>query len=208
MECIKRLGDGDLSAIEELKEIAADFAVDSDGVFYGCIGAIDGLAIRIRCPSNVPDPGNYFCRKNFYALNVQAICDRQKRILWLSPGHQGSCHDSSAWSQTTLSDKLEEIKAILKEHDLFIVGDSAYPLSRYLQVPYPDALPGSQEDAFNFWLSNSRIQIECTFGEYIACFGLFWRSLKFDRERCCDIITAAAKLHNFLVDCREGDVGR
>jgi len=27
---------------------------------------------------------------------------------------------------------------------------------------------------------------------------------QFGTERCCDIITAAAKIHNFLVDCREG----
>jgi len=93
---IKILSDGDLTtALDELKEIGADFSVDSYGCFLGCIGAIDGLAIRIKCLSNVPDFGNYFCRKNFYALNVQAICDRKKRILWISAGHQGSTHDST-----------------------------------------------------------------------------------------------------------------
>ena len=83
-----RLKEGDSSALAELKMIANHFAVDSDGVFMGCIGAIDGLAVRILCPSGVADPGNYICRKCFYALNVQAICDRHKRILWISPGHQ------------------------------------------------------------------------------------------------------------------------
>ena len=85
---LQRLKDGDKSALDELKLIANHFAVDSDGVFMGCIGAIDGLAVRIRSPSNVADPSNYFCRKCFYALNVQAICDCLKRILWISPGHQ------------------------------------------------------------------------------------------------------------------------
>ena len=81
---LQKLNKGDLSALEKLKEISTDFAIDSNDSFEGCIGAIDGLAIRITCPSNVKDPSNYFCRKNFYALNVQAICDHQERIFWIS----------------------------------------------------------------------------------------------------------------------------
>lgn len=200
---LEGLNRGDADAIAKLKEMSSEFAADSDMCFWGCIGAIDGLAIRIRCPSNVSDPGNYFCRKNFYALNVQAICDRRKRILWISPGHHGSTHDSTAWQQTKLYDFLERIKDKLKENGFFIVGDSAYPLSTYMQVPYPNARPSTSQDSFNFWLSNSRIQIECTFGELIMRFGLFWRTLRFDLTVCLKIIRAASKLHNFLVDCRE-----
>lgn len=205
VEKLKKLSGGDESVVPDLERISSDFGADSGGVFIGCIGAIDGLAIRVKCPSSERDPGNYFSRKNFYALNVQAICDSQKRILWISPGHKGATHDSVAWKETKLHDLLNnELYDILKKHGFFIVGDSAYPLSPYLQVPYANAKPHSFEDAFNFWLSNSRIQIECTFGEFIARFGIFWRTLQFDLVRCCNVINAAAKLHNFLIDCREG----
>ena len=199
LEGLKR---GDEDAIRRLKEISSDFAVDSDHIFVGCIGAIDGIAIRIMSP-DVDDPGNYFCRKNFYALNAQAICDRQKRILWISPGHLGSSHDSTAFAETCLHDLLEEMKDKLKEHGFFFVGDSAYPLSVYMQVPFSNARPHTPQDAYNFWLSNSRIHIECTFGEFIMRFGLFWRTLRFDTMMCTKIIRAASKLHNFLIDCRE-----
>ena len=97
------------------------------------------------------------------------------------------------------------MKHILEFHGLFYVGDTAYPLSKSLLIPYSDTVSGSSEDAFNFWLSNSRIQIECSFGELVMRFGMFWRTLKFGPIRSCTIISAAAKLHNFLVDCREGD---
>ena len=65
---------------EVLHHLANQFAEKSNGVFFGPFGAIDGLAIRIRSPrlSEVPDPGNYYCRKGFYALNVQATCDKMK----------------------------------------------------------------------------------------------------------------------------------
>ena len=53
---LQGLKNGDAECIRKLKEMSVDFALDSNGSFSGCIGAIYGLAIRIRCPSNVQDP--------------------------------------------------------------------------------------------------------------------------------------------------------
>ena len=105
---LKEFEKGTVEATKKLSEMSDDFASESNGFFGGCIGALDGLAIRIVRPANVPDAGNYFCRKNFYAINVQAICDKKKRFTWVS-FHQGSAHDSFAWSQTQLRDLLERI---------------------------------------------------------------------------------------------------
>jgi hypothetical protein len=94
---------------EKLIDISNDFAEFSCGVFNGIIGAPDGIAIRINCPSaadGVPDPGNYWTRKQFYALNVQAICDSKKQFLWVSTGHQGTTHDSLAFDVTNLNRNL------------------------------------------------------------------------------------------------------
>ena len=155
-----------------LHKVSSGFGAASGDVFQGCFGAIDGLAIKIKCPpisETVPDPGNYFCRKGFYALNVQAIRDKSKRILWCSTGHKGATHDSVAYTETKLCMLLESLSAQLQEQGLFLVGDSAYPLLSYLMIPFPDAQSSTIEDAFNFWLSNSRIQIECAFGKLVLC---------------------------------------
>ena len=56
VDILRGLESGDADAIHRLREMSADFSADSNGTFMGCIGAIDGLAIRIRCPSNVNDP--------------------------------------------------------------------------------------------------------------------------------------------------------
>ena len=73
MSILKKLESGNdeekVEAAEALKKLSAEFGEDSMGVFNGCFGAIDGLAIRIECPRDVLDPGNYFSRKNFYALS-------------------------------------------------------------------------------------------------------------------------------------------
>ena len=193
---------------QALNTVAEGFSSASGGIFQKCIGALDGVAVKIKCPpvsELIGDPGNYFCRKGFYALNVQAICDKSRRVLWLSTGHKGSTHDSTAFMETQLFKILDEHSDWLNEKGYFLVGDSAFPLMGHLLVPHADAKPLSPEDAFNFWLSNSRIQIECTFGEVVMRWGILWRKLLFDIQDVGKVVTAAMLLHNFLIDERESN---
>jgi hypothetical protein len=194
---------------EALQQISLSFSDRSDGIINGCIGAIDGVAIRIRSPSilqdDVPDPGNYYCRKGFFALNVQAICDSQKRIIWLSSGHKGSTHDSFAFAETKMKKLLQQKQEYLFNNRLFIIGDSAYPLESYMIVPYNDTAPNSIEDGFNYYHSRTRIHIECAFGEIIMRWGIFWRKLLFNLKKNGPIINACCHLHNFLIDERNRD---
>ena len=171
---------------------------------------MDGVAIKIKCPATsdlIQDPGNYFCRKGFYALNVQAICDKSRRVLWMSSGHKGSTHDSTAFLETQLFKILDQNSDWLESKGYFIVGDSPYPLMGHLLVPYSDAKSLSAEDAFNFWLSNSRIHIECAFGELVMRWGILWRKLLFDIKEVGNVVRTAMLLHNFLVDERESRSG-
>lgn len=97
--------------VESLQNISREFSEFSDGIFSGIIGAVDGIAIRIQCPSasdGVSDPGNYWTRKQFYALNVQAICDSKKKFLWVSSGNQGSMHNLIAFENTKLNKLLRK----------------------------------------------------------------------------------------------------
>lgn len=189
-----------------LRKIAAGFAALSKGMLYGFIGMLDGLAVRIPrpCDPDIIDPGNYFCRKQFYALNAQALVDAHKRFLWASTVHQGSAHDSLAFSQTDLYKDLEKLAEWLFEKGFFIGGDSAYNLLSWLIIPYDNvSCTGDIKDVYNFWHSNGRIRVECAFGELIMCWGVFWKRLGFKLDDVGDIISAAMLLHNFLIDERE-----
>ena len=193
-----------------INHLANHFAEKTDGIFYGPFAAVDGLAIRIRSPrlKEVSDPGNYYCRKGFYALNVQACCDRSKRFLWCYPSNKGSTHDSVAFSNSRLYELLKEKTPDFIERGLFIVGDSAYGLSPFLMVPYDsDEMKedvNHNMDSFNYHLSSCRIYIECAFGELIMRWGIFWRTLLFDLRKCSKIIQVSMLLHNFIIDSREG----
>jgi len=197
------------SAFEAL---ASSFAEKSNGVFYGPFGALDGLAVRIRSPTlrEVAGLGNYYCRKGFYALNVQAICDRFMRFLYCFPSNKGSTHDSQAFGNSRLNDLLHEMAEELFKRGLFIAGDSAYNLLPFLIIPWESASisgqSGKARDAFNFYLSSCRIHIECAFGELIMRWGIFWRKLQFTVKKSCKIIQVAMLLQNFIIENRENGV--
>lgn len=196
----------------DLSTIAQEFSYGSNGVLSGIIGALDGIAIRIRSPrlTEVSDPGNYYCRKGFFALNVQAICDRSKKFLWCYTSNKGSTHDSIAFTNSRLYSLLLQKASWLQEAGYYIVGDSAYNLTPFLLVPYGTEEvrqdPSGMCDSFNFFLSSSRIFIECAFGELVFRWGILWRTLAFDLVKCQKIIQVCMLLHNHIKNELERDV--
>jgi hypothetical protein len=110
---------------EELKKMADQFSEKTDGVSWGAIAVLDVLSIIIKCPSQrdgVPDPGNYYCRKICYALNVQAMADHFKRIILASPSHKGYTHDSTAFGETLLFGFIKELAPILEQLGRFCLS--------------------------------------------------------------------------------------
>jgi len=203
---LKEMVEGD--DVESMKTLSDQFSMRaSDGHFAGCIGAMDGIALKIGCPQlvrdEVPNPGDYYCHKGFYALNMQAIFDPFKRFLWLSSGHIGSCPDARAFPDTELH-KLFLLKAeTLRQHGYFLVGDSGYFLRSFLMTPFAKAASKSDRDNFNYYLSNCRIVSECAFGEFILHWGIFWKCMEFKIQSTQTIINACARLHNLIVTRRD-----
>lgn len=194
-----------------LAALAEPFSYGSNGVFAGIIGPLDGLAIRISSPklSEVSDPGNYFCRKGFFALNVQAICDRFKKFTWCYTSNKGSTHDSVAFTNSRLYSLLTAKADKLEDKGFYLLGDSAYNLTPFILVPYStDEVRNDTSgmcDAYNFYLSSSRILIECAFGELVMRWGILWRTLQFDLAKCQRIVQVCMLLHNFIKDEADKD---
>ena len=187
-----------------IKDITHEFALTSDGTMNGCLGSIDGWLVAILCPTlaEVNNPGKYFSRKGFYAINVQVICDKNKRILWRSIGQIGSIHDSRAFNISKLATYLKNNVDTFIRSKLYFVGDSAYALRPYLLTPYDNATPLSKQDTFNYFLSRNRIYVECVFGEINRRFGIFWKPLEGKLDRHISTIDAGLKLHNYIVEYR------
>ena len=167
--------------------------------WHGCIGAIDGIAIKILKPREEELPRNFRSRKGFFALPLQCVVDGKYRILCFSLRCAGSTHDNMLFDVSNLSAML------LAGHipfEFWIVGDEAYICMEQLITPYPGtvATPGSDESTFNYFLSSLRVHVEQAFGILVARWAILQTTLSYSIEVSMSVIRAAILLHNFCVE--------
>eukprot|EP00961_Rhodomonas_salina_P108291 1458044-Rhodomonas_salina.1 len=218
-----RAKDDFMDAIHECKELDITFpALDDDAalreladgfkslsmkeLFSYCIGAIDGILIQLASvmERDSSQPIKFYTRKGSYALNVQAIADSRRRFRYFCVNCPGSTHDSVAWMYTPLFMELEK-RGIIGKY--FFVADAAYRDNIAVCTPFTQSAKLSQQQQdFNFFLSQVRIEVECAFG----IFGIFWRGLRASLGNATRIIEACMKLHNYCIDhgddCPDPDV--
>ena len=85
----------------------------SNCVISGCIGAIDGLLVVVKCPSmkesdNNPssyNSGHYCC----HGLNVQASCDASYSFTFLAVAAPGKSSDQAAIEFRALPMALDDL---------------------------------------------------------------------------------------------------
>ena len=160
-----------------MSRVARGFATASRNIINGCIGAIDGWVVKIRKPRRWKDldggdPASFFSRKGFFGINVQAIVDRKKRILYRNIIHRGAEHDSTAFKNSNFYQWLMKNWEILAEKKFYFIGDSAYAIKSFLITPFDNAVHGTPEDNYNFFHSSSRISgvcLWCTFSNLKNC---------------------------------------
>lgn len=201
---------GDSASLAELERgftVKGPGGVDS-GIMDGIVGAMDGIAIKIIRPrlriDGVDNPQSYYNRKCFFALNVQAIVDSNKRFLWMSALHEGSTHDSTAYGSTSLARKLES-DGFGGGRRYYLAGDDAYSSHEHVVTPWAGRGLTAEKDSFNFWLSHLRIHVECAFGELVQRWGILWRPLTYRLSVSIKVISVVMRLHNVCVGRRLAD---
>ncbi len=142
----------------------------------------------------------FYSKKGYFAVKIQAIINRKKKILFRSIMSRGAEHDSLAFKNSGLHKLLEQKWQFMAEKGYYFIGDSAYSLKSFHLTPYDNAMHGTPEDNFNFFPLPLRISVECAFGEIDLRWGILWRSLKFSLMTNCTVIDACMRLHNFIVD--------
>lgn len=121
-----------------------------------CAGAIDGCHIPVRPPAM--NHTDYYNRKGWYSVKLQAVVDDQYLFRDVMVGWSGSVHDARVMSRSQLYHRVVN-KEILNTHSRningrpvlpYLSGDSAYPLNIWLMTPFPynSALSGPQ-NTFN-----------------------------------------------------------
>ena len=134
------------------------------------VGAIDGTHIPINAPYE--SAVDYFSRYQHHDFGIQAVADGALLFLDFSAGNAGSMHDAHILRSSNLYQKAEQGDILTgpivngNHHKIgpYLVGGSAYPISPWLQKPYPEATRDRSEIQFNRELSSARVKIECAFG--------------------------------------------
>ncbi|KAJ0393686.1 hypothetical protein P43SY_008384 [Pythium insidiosum] len=136
----------------------------------GAVGFVDGTHVILSQKPHV-DGSLHYNRKSRYSINVQIVCDEDKRILMAYTGWPGSCHDSTVIAKTPIITSPEQYFT----GDEYLVGDTGYALTTRLIVPYKQPAANSPENTtFNEIISSARVVNE-------NCIGLIknrWMSLK------------------------------
>lgn len=190
----------DYHDIPTLQRIAAGFqARSTSGLFRFCVGAIDGLLIRIRAPSkeDTTNQKRFFSRKGFFGLNMQAVCDADAVITAFSLKTCGSANDAVAFDISNLKEVCRTLP-----FPFHWISDLAYTATDQMMPPYPGINLHEDDppkDWFNFWLSQLRITIERVFGMIVRRFGILWKPMEFQLNFVFEIVHACIRLHNFLV---------
>lgn len=198
---------------DDQTRIAEEFRLKSRIALGNCVGAIDGILIWIHKPSEPQlkelgyGPKKFFCgRKKKYGVNMQAICDAQRRFIDYQIKHPGATADYLAFTTSNIFTKIQgnspihTNKPFLKP-GLCLYGDNAYVNSEFMAVPFK-GVSGGPKDAYNFYLSSLRINIECAFGMLVHRFGILRKPMpiNFSLQKINALVGCLCKLHNFCIN--------
>ncbi|KAK8763857.1 hypothetical protein V5799_033534 [Amblyomma americanum] len=177
----------------ELPQIAAGFkALSGNDRFDGFVGAIDGCHVRIQAPESLPQ--DYFCRKQFYSIQLQAVCDHRGIFLDIFTGYPGSVHDARVLRNSPIY-----VGSLYPPVGYAILGDSGYqnltaPIT--ITTPFKDTR-SPVEIRFNKAHAKARCIVERAFGLMKGRWrSVFTKALEVSVRKAPDVVAACAAMHN------------
>jgi len=186
---------------DELKEVVKGFKEKWD--FPQCAGSIDGSHISVTPP--LMNHTDYYNRKGFYSVIVQAVVDHNCLFRNIYVGWPGSVHDARVFANSLLYSKVcsgeilqgSSLQYRGNEIPILLVGDSAYPIKSWLMKPFPHSSTlTDQQKTFNYRLSRARVQVEIAFGRLKARWRRLSKQMDIHIDNVPHVITACCVLHN------------
>ncbi|XP_039762307.1 putative nuclease HARBI1 [Pararge aegeria] len=157
----------------------------------GVLGCIDCTHVAIVRPAR-NEEFYHHCKQ--HSLNVQLICDANMGITSVDANYGGATHDAFIWMNHPLRQHLED----LNSENTWLLGDSAYPLSRCLMTPVSDATYGSPERYYTDRHDRARDIMDLTIRALKARFRCLnsQRVLYYSPEMAASVVNACVVLHN------------
>ena len=171
--------------------------------FPNCAGAIDGCHIPIISPTE--NHTDYFNRKGWHSILLQAVVDANYCFIDTCIGWPGKVHDARVLANSKFYERGQEGTLFPDEKrnlggidvPIVVLGDPAYPLLQWLMKPYPDNERTTEpQKRFNYMLSRNRMVIENAFGRLKGRWRRLQKRVDFDVKDVPALILACCTLHN------------
>ena len=164
--------------------------------------AIDGSHISIKPAENHTD---YYNRKGWYSIFVQAVVDHEYFFQDICVGWPGCVHDARVYGNSELYKKALDGKILKGEKKLingtevpiYLVADSAYPISDFIMKPFDFSSSMSQNiKIYNYRISCARIVVKNAFGRLKARWHRLQKQNDMFIENVSTIVASCCLLHN------------
>ena len=168
-----------------------------------CVGAIDGCHIPVASPAM--SRTDYYNRKGWYSVILQGVVDHSYRFIDINVGWPGSVHDARVLSQSSIFQKITSGELLpdktITENGvqipLYLIGDSAYPLKKWLMKPFTHGtVMTPAQRTFNYRICRARIVVENAYGRLKARWRRLMKRNDMNISHIPTVVTAACTLHN------------
>lgn len=99
------------------------------------IGAIDGTLVKIQEVGGAQNKTDFFCCKQFYAINMQIVCDANAVIQDIVARWPGSTHDEVVFLNYNIFDRFLNGEFRRNGRESLLLRDGGYGSEIFLAVP-------------------------------------------------------------------------
>lgn len=163
------------------------------------IGAIDGTLVKIQEVGGAQNKTDFFCRKQFYAVNVQIVCDAHAVVQDIVARWPGSIHDETVFLNSNIFERFLNGEFKRNGRESLLLGDGGYRSETFLAVPLRQTnRPRTRaENMYQQAHISSRNVVERFNGQWKKRFPCLWFGMRFRKiETVLNVIVATAVLHN------------
>lgn len=163
------------------------------------IGAVDGTLVKIQEVGGALNKTMFFCRKQYYAINTQIICDANAKVLDIVARWPGSIHDETVFTHSRIFARFESGEFVRRQLHSLLLGDGGYRTEEFLAVPLrsTNQLSRLSEQMYQRAHISTRNVVERFMGQWKRRFPCLWVGMRFRKlEIVQNVIVATAVLHN------------
>lgn len=163
------------------------------------IGAVDGTIVKIQDVGGTLNKTMFFCRKQFYGINTQIVCDSNAKVLDIVARWPGSIHDETVFLNSKIFERLLTGEFVRNGRPSILLGDGGYRGETFLATPLRATTVNNRLSERMYQASHisTRNVVERFMGQWKRRFPCLWIGMKFRKlESVLSVIVATAVLHN------------